>query len=124
MPATVLVVDDEIHMRRLAARILELGGYTVLEAASGSEALNIIKETPVDVITCDISMPGMSGFEFLAAIKAMPSGAKIPVIMLTALGQNKDISRATALGAAAYISKPFSSAKLIETIQRQLDAHR
>ncbi len=124
MPATVLVVDDEIHMRRLAARILELGGYTVLEAASGSEALNIIKETPVDVITCDISMPGMSGFEFLAAIKAMPSGAKIPVIMLTALGQNKDISRATALGAAAYISKPFSSAKLIETIQRQLDTRK
>ena len=122
MPATVLVVDDEIHMRRLAARILELAGYVVLEAANGKEALSIIQKTPPDVITCDISMPGMSGFEFLAAIKALPSAAKIPVIMLTALGQNKDISRATALGAAAYISKPFSSAKLIETIQRQLDA--
>jgi CheY-like chemotaxis protein len=124
MPATVLVVDDEIHMRRLAARILELAGYNVLEAASGNEALSIIEKTPPDVITCDISMPGMSGFEFLAAIKALPSAANIPVIMLTALGQNKDISRATALGAAAYISKPFSSAKLIETIQRQLDARK
>ncbi len=124
MPATVLVVDDEIHMRRLAARILELAGYTVLEAASGSEALRIIEETPPDVVTCDISMPGMSGFELLTAIKALPAGAKIPVIMLTALGQNKDISRATALGAAAYIAKPFSSAKLIETIQRQLDARK
>ncbi len=122
MPATVLVIDDEIHMRRLAARILELAGYVVLEAASGNEALSIVKNTPPDVITCDISMPGMSGFEFLAAIKASPSTANIPVIMLTALGQNKDISRATTLGAAAYISKPFSSAKLIETIQRQLDA--
>ena len=124
MPATVLVVDDEIHMRRLAARILDLAGSTVLEAASGKEALSIIEETPPDVITCDISMPGMSGFEFLAAIKAIPSGAEIPVIMLTALGQSKDISRATALGAAAYISKPFSSAKLVETIQRQLDARK
>jgi len=124
MSATVLVVDDEIHMRRLAARILELAGYIVLEAASGNEALSIVKKTPPDVITCDISMPGMSGFEFLAAIKALPSAANIPVIMLTALGQNKDISRATALGAAAYISKPFSSAKLIETIQRQLDARK
>jgi CheY-like chemotaxis protein len=124
MPATVLVVDDEIHMRRLAARILELAGYTVLEAASGSEALSIIEQTPPDVITCDISMPGMSGFELLAAVKAMPSGAEIPVIMLTALGQNKDISRATALGAAAYVSKPFSSAKLVETIQGQLDARK
>ena len=124
MPATVLVVDDEIHMRRLAARILELAGYNVLEASSGREALSIIEKTPPDVITCDISMPGMSGFEFLAAIKDLPSAANIPVIMLTALGQNKDISRATALGAAAYISKPFSSAKLIETIQRQLDARK
>ena len=124
MSATVLVVDDEIHMRRLAARILELAGYTVLEAASGNEAMRIIEETPPDVVTCDISMPGMSGFELLAAIKALPSAANIPVIMLTALGQNKDISRATALGAAAYISKPFSSAKLIETIQRQLDARK
>ena len=124
MSATVLVIDDEIHMRRLAARILELGGYSVLEAASGDEALSIVEQTPPDVITCDISMPGMSGFEFLAAIKAMPSAANIPVIMLTALGQNKDISRATALGAAAYISKPFSSAKLIETIQRQLDVDK
>ena len=124
MSATVLVVDDEIHMRRLAARILELAGYVVLEAANGKEALSIIQKTPPDVITCDISMPGMSGFEFLAAIKALPSAAKIPVIMLTALGQNKDISRATALGAAAYVAKPFSSAKLIETIQRQLDARK
>ena len=124
MPATVLVVDDEIHMRRLAARILELGGYNVLEASSGDEALSIVEKTPPDIITCDISMPGMSGFEFLAAIKALPAAAHIPVIMLTALGQNKDISRATALGAAAYISKPFSSAKLIETIQRQLDARK
>ncbi len=121
MSATVLVVDDEIHMRRLAARILELAGYVVLEAASGDEALSIVKKTPPDVITCDISMPGMSGFEFLEAIKALPSTANIPVIMLTALGQNKDISRATALGAAAYVAKPFSSAKLVETIQRQLD---
>jgi CheY-like chemotaxis protein len=124
MSATVLVVDDEIHMRRLAARILELSGYNVLEAASGNEALDIVKKTPPDVITCDISMPGMSGFELLEAIKALPSAAHIPVIMLTALGQNKDISRATALGAAAYISKPFSSAKLIETIQGQLDARK
>ena len=124
MPATVLVVDDEIHMRRLAARILELAGYQVLEAGSGSEALSIIEKTPPDVITCDISMPGMSGFELLSAVKAMPSGAEIPVIMLTALGQNKDIIRATDLGAAAYISKPFSSAKLIEMIQQQLDSRK
>jgi len=120
MAATILIVDDEIHIRRLTARVLEMAGYRVLEAASGSEALQLIQETRPDVITCDISMPGMSGFDVLEALKAQPATANIPVIMLTAIGQEKDAARATELGAADYVTKPFSSTNLIETIQRQL----
>ena len=123
MAATILIVDDEIHIRRLTARVLEMAGYRVLEAASGSEALQLIQETRPDVITCDISMPGMSGFDVLEALKAQPATANIPVIMLTAIGQEKDAARATELGAADYVTKPFSSTNLIETIQRQL-SHR
>ena len=124
MAAIVLIIDDEIHIRRLTARVLEMAGYQVLEAASGHQALHIIEGTLPDVITCDISMPGMSGFEVLEAIKSMPTAAEIPVIMLTAIGQEKDSRRAIALGAADYITKPFSSANLIETIQRQLSARQ
>jgi CheY-like chemotaxis protein len=120
MEITVLIIDDEIHIRRLTSRVLELAGYQVVEAASGTQALRIIEETQPDVITCDISMPGLSGFEVLEAIKSRPATAKIPVIMLTAIGQEEDAARATALGAADFLTKPFSSANLVETIQRQL----
>ncbi len=120
MTATVLIIDDEIHIRRLIAQMLELAGYQVIEATSGAEALRLIEETRPDVITCDISMPGMSGFEVLEAIKSQPATAEIPVIMLTAIGQEKDTARATALGADDYITKPFGTTQLIETIERQL----
>ncbi len=120
MTATVLIIDDEIHIRRLIAQMLELAGYQVVEATSGPEALRLIEETRPDVITCDIFMPGMSGFEVLEAIKSQPATAEIPVIMLTAIGQEKDTARATALGADDYITKPFGTTQLIETIERQL----
>jgi len=120
MTATVLIIDDEIHIRRLIAQMLELAGYQVLEAASGPEALRLIEETRPDVITCDIFMPGMTGFDVLEALKSQPATAEIPVIMLTALGQEKDTNRAMELGAADYVTKPFGTTKLTETIERQL----
>lgn len=124
MTATVLIIDDEIHIRRLTGRMLELAGYRVIEATSGAEALDLIQETRPDVITCDITMPGMTGLQVLEAIKSQPATAEIPVIMLTAVGQEKDAARATELGAADYITKPFGSTNLVETIKRQLVAHQ
>jgi CheY-like chemotaxis protein len=120
MTVTVLIIDDEIHIRRLIAQMLELIGYQVLEAASGREALRLIEETRPDVITCDIFMPGMTGFDVLEALKSEPATADIPVIMLTALGQEKDTNRAMELGAADYVTKPFGTTNLAETIERQL----
>ncbi len=124
MTATVLIIDDEIHIRRLIAQMLELAGYRVLEAASGPEALRLIEGTVPDVITCDIFMPGMTGFDVLEALKSQPDTAKIPVIMLTALGQEKDTNRAMELGAADYVTKPFGTTKLTETIERQLEGRQ
>jgi CheY-like chemotaxis protein len=122
MTATVLIIDDEIHIRRLTARMLEMAGYQVLEAASGAQALSLLEETRPDVITCDITMPGMNGFEVLEALKSQPDTAEIPVIILTAAGEEKDADRATALGAADYVTKPFGTINLVETIERQLGA--
>jgi CheY-like chemotaxis protein len=120
MAATVMVIDDEIHIRRLIARMLELADYHVVEAANGPQALQLVRETRPDVITCDIAMPGMNGFQVLEAIKSQPDTAGIPVIMLTAIGQEKDANRAMDLGAADYITKPFGSTNLVERIERQL----
>ena len=124
MTTTVLIIDDEIHIRRLIAQMLELAGYRVLQASNGSEALRLIEETKPDVITCDVFMPGMTGFEVLEAIKSQPDTADTPVIMLTAIGQEKDTARAIALGADDYITKPFGTTNLVETIERQLASRR
>jgi CheY-like chemotaxis protein len=124
MTVTILIVDDELHIRRLIAQMLELAGYRVLEAASGLEALSLLEEERPDVITCDIFMPGMSGYEVLEALKSQSSTAEIPVIMLTALGQEKDTARAMELGAADYVTKPFGTTKLAETIERQLEGRQ
>jgi CheY-like chemotaxis protein len=120
MAATVLIIDDEIHIRRLTARMLELAGYRVIEATGGKHALALLQDARPDVITCDITMPDMNGLEVLKAIKSQPDVAHIPVIMLTAVGEDKEAARATQLGAADYITKPFGSTNLIETIERQL----
>jgi CheY-like chemotaxis protein len=124
MAAVVLIIDDEIHMRRLTARMLELAGYQIVEAAGGPQALEVVQETRPDVITCDIAMPGMNGLDVLEILKSQPETADIPVIMLTAVGDEKDAARATQLGAADYITKPFSSTNLVETIERHLAARQ
>jgi CheY-like chemotaxis protein len=124
MTVTILIIDDELHIRRLVAQMLELAGYRVLEAASGAEALNLLETERPDVITCDIFMPGMNGYEVLEALKSQPTTEGIPVIMLTALGQEKDTARAMELGAADYVTKPFGTTKLAETIERQLEGRQ
>ncbi len=112
----VLVVDDEIHMRGLIARMLELGGYRVLEAASGVKALRLIEEKRPQVVLCDIFMPGINGLEFLNTVKSKPATAEIPVIMVTALAAENAIARAMALGADGYVTKPFGPTKLLNVV--------
>lgn len=124
MKATVLIVDDAVHIRRLAARMLARVGFTTLEASDGVEGLRLLKAHRPDVVTCDISMPNMDGHEFLTAAKADAETREIPIIIVTAVGQEGEASKAIQQGADAYITKPFSSNNLIETIQRQLEKKR
>lgn len=119
----VMVIDDEIHMRRLIGRMLEGAGFKVIEAASGKEAFELLADpaNQPDLITCDITMPDMDGFQTLKAIRNDPQLADMPVIMLTALGQVSEADRAKKLGATDYITKPFSTLSLINIIRRQTD---
>lgn len=123
MTATVLIIDDAVHIRRLAARMLERAGFATLEAGNGLQGLKYLKEKKPDVVTCDISMPFMDGHEFLTAAKADPQTKGVPVIIITAIGQEGELARAMALGADAYLTKPFSSSNLIETVQTQLNQY-
>jgi len=118
---TVLIIDDAIHIRRLVARVLQQSGYNTLEAADGRQGVNLLKEQRPDIVTCDISMPYMDGYQFLEIAKQDPETKGIPVIVVTAVGQEAEIVKATEMGADAYLTKPFSSSHLLETIRSQLN---
>jgi CheY-like chemotaxis protein len=118
---TVLIIDDEVHIRRLIARMLHIFGFTTLEAADGQQAINLINTARPDVVTCDISMRGMDGYDFLTEVKKNPDTQQIPVIMVTALGQETEIKRAVELGADNFLTKPFSASHLVEIIESQLN---
>ncbi len=120
MTITVLVIDDAVHIRRLAARMLERAGFVILEASNGLQGLKFLKEKKPNIVTCDISMPFMDGHEFIKAAKADSETQSIPIIIVTAIGQEDEVAKALDAGANAYLTKPFSSSNLIETIQTQL----
>ena len=117
----VLVIDDAVHIRRLIVRMLERAGITPLEAGDGLHGLKLAKEHKPDIVTCDISMPLMDGYEFLEIAKADQDLKHIPIIVITALGQIEETVKAAELGADACITKPFSSSYLLEVIHKQLE---
>jgi CheY-like chemotaxis protein len=120
VPVKVLIIDDAIHIRRLIARMLEQANFFTLEASNGLQGLQILKEQKPDIVTCDISMPVMDGFEFLVAAKKDPDLKDIPIIVITAIGQSGETAKAQELGADICLTKPFSSGHLIDIIRTQL----
>lgn len=120
MSITVLVIDDVAHIRRLVTRMLNQAGFNTLEAADGLQGFNILRNQKPDIVTCDVSMPIMDGHEFLKKVKNDPETCHVPVIILTAVGEQEKGVTSADMGADAYLTKPFSSSNLIETIHRQL----
>ncbi len=121
MSKTVLIIDDEVHIRKLVARMLKLQGFDVLEAINGQQGLDLLKQHHPDVVTCDITMPEFDGFDFLKAVRSQPDIKDTPVIVVTAMGQEKEILRALEMGANAYLTKPFSASRLIKVINSHLN---
>ncbi|MBC7249984.1 MAG: response regulator [Anaerolineae bacterium] len=121
MTARILIVDDEPHMVRLASYILERAGYEVSQANSGREALVCLEAEGADLVLCDIMMPGMDGFELVRVLRADPRWQDLPVVMLTSLGQERDLTKAEELGADGYLTKPCSSRQIVREVQRHLE---
>ena len=111
----VLVVDDEESVRTLMRRFLAREGYDVEEASTGPEGLRKARERRPDAITLDVMMPGMDGWEVLAALKADPELAEIPVVMLTVVGDRK---LGYALGASEFVTKPIDRELLRRVLAR------
>lgn len=118
--ATILVVEDEIHIQRLLKMILERSGYDVVTVGNGEEGLKTVSELKPDLILLDIMMPGIDGMQVLRSLKANSSTKHIPVIMLTALAQENIVLQGAQLGVKDYLRKPFHPVKLVERVNKAL----
>lgn len=111
---SVLVIDDDEAMRQLVRLHLGNGGYEVLEAEDAVVGGHIVLRKSPDLIVCDVHMPYMSGYEFVAALKSDPLTHSIPVVFLTV--DEGVAERAQELGAVAYLRKPVHADRLLEVV--------
>ena len=116
----ILIVEDEESLLKLESILLTSKGYDVRGFSNGQQALDAIQEERPDLVLLDIMLPEIDGFEVCQRIKDNPETKDIPVIMLTAKKSREDMARGEKVGADWYITKPFKSAMVIETIQRFL----
>lgn len=117
---TILVVEDDLVTRRIMEHTLGRRGYDTIMAPDAQSALAHLNATPIDLVLCDIAMPGMSGIELLAHIRKHTTYAELPVVMLTASQGVEDRRRAVELDASAFLTKPTSSSEILQIIERLL----
>jgi len=121
MTRKIVLAEDEPQIARLIEFKLKKEGYSVTSKENGEEALKAIKEDKPDLILLDIMMPVMGGYEVLRRLKEDENLKSVPVIMLTARAQEKDVVKGIDMGAEDYITKPFHPAELLARVKRILD---
>ncbi len=117
---TILVVDDEEDILELVRYNLSRDGYAVRCAASGEEALNIVDKEEIDLLVLDLMLPGMDGLELTRRLKHASRTRDLPIVMLTAKGEEADIVAGLELGADDYITKPFSPRVVVARVRSVL----
>lgn len=119
--ATVLIVDDDPFIARLVRMKVEQLGYVVETAGDGEEGLKAAERVHPDLILLDLMMPRMNGLEMCRRLRALPAGRDVPVVMLTAKAQERDVEAGFAAGATDYLIKPFSPRELQARLRSALD---
>ena len=114
---TILLADDEEYLRLLVHTTLDDPAYRILEATDGHQALAMAQTEHPDLLVLDRMMPGLSGLAVAQALRQDPATIHIPIIMLTAKGQDSERAQEHALGLQAYLVKPFSPLELLEKVQ-------
>ncbi|MGQ9627106.1 MAG: response regulator transcription factor [Anaerolineae bacterium] len=120
----IMVVEDEKDIRELIVFSLRFGGYNVVEVSNGEEAVKIAPLEKPDLIILDVRMPKMTGYEACQKLKGIPETSKIPVIFLSARGQERDVQQGMKLGAKEYILKPFAPDELLKKVEDILSSTR
>ncbi len=113
----ILVAEDEKDIRELIAFTLRFAGFDVLMATNGAEAVEVAKAEKPDLVILDVRMPKMSGYEACRQLKENPQTASLPVVFLSAKGQDSEIQQGLASGAEEYILKPFAPDELIQQVR-------
>jgi len=118
--SVVLVVDDAPDTLRMLCDALAIDGYTVLVARDGQEALDTIAREQPALVLLDVMMPHKTGFEVCQAVRADEALQGTKILMLTAKGRETDVAKGMALGANAYMTKPFSTRELVQKVAELL----
>ena len=119
--ATILIVDDYTVSLRLLSHILERAEHEVLTAEHGLAALDLLEQYPIDLVILDIDMPDINGITVLTRIRADRRFVSLPVIMLTASGDEQDRVDAEVAGADGFLTKPSSSGEIVDAVNRLID---
>ncbi|QTN22429.1 response regulator [Rhizobacter sp. AJA081-3] len=122
MNKRVLIADDEPNIVISLEFLMKREGHAVSIARDGPAALEAIRSTRPDLVLLDVMMPGMSGFEVCQAVRADEALAGVKILMLSAKGRDTDIAKGSAMGADAYMTKPFSTKELAEKVREMLSA--
>ncbi|MFO3796056.1 MAG: response regulator transcription factor [Anaerolineales bacterium] len=118
--AKILAAEDERDIRDLIAFTLRFAGHEVTTATNGEEAVSMAEQIKPDLILLDVRMPRMNGYDACRAIKANPNLKDIPVVFLSAKGQESEVQAGLQAGAEEYILKPFAPDQLIERVRQIL----
>lgn len=121
MAKKVLIADDEPNIITSLEFLLEHNGYDVRVARDGQEVLDQLPEYQPDLILLDVMMPVRNGFEICQTIRANPEWLGMKIVMLTAKGRDIEATKGLALGADAYVTKPFSTKDLVERVRELLE---
>jgi DNA-binding response OmpR family regulator len=121
MAKEILIVDDEPSVVAPIQFLMQQQGYQVMVAERGEDALDLIYQYKPDLVLLDIMLPGIDGYEVCEIIRLNPDFRDIKIIFLTAKGREAEIAKGLALGADAYITKPFSNAALVAKVKELLE---
>ena len=117
MAKRVLIADDEPNIVISLEFLMSQAGFEVESVGNGEAALNAIRRSPPDVLLLDVMLPVRDGFEVCQTIRQDPAYARMKIVMLTAKGRETEVTKGLALGADAYVTKPFATRELLETVK-------
>lgn len=118
MPKTILIVDDSQSIRSMTEFSLKQGGYTVVTANDGQQAIETFKAVQCDAVITDHNMPKMTGLQLVAEIRKLPNGKTVPILLLTTESSEDMKNRGRAAGATGWLVKPFEPTKLLDVVAK------